>query len=56
MLTARFMVFSLRCEVPGRKPHGGGIIQKPDPQSSLFSSAAGVKPAFAALVSIAAPA
>ncbi len=41
MLTARFMVFSLRCEVPGRKPHGGGIIQKTDPQSSLFSGSAG---------------
>ena len=37
ILTARFMVFSLRCEAPGRKPHGGGIIQKTDRASSLFS-------------------
>ena len=44
ILTARFMVFSLRCEAPGRKPHGGGIIQKSDRASSLFSS-----DAFAAL-------
>ena len=40
ILTARFMVFSLRCEAPGRKPHGGGIIQKSNRASSLFSSAA----------------
>ena len=31
------MVFSLRCEAPGRKPHGGGIIQKTVRASSLFS-------------------
>ncbi len=37
ILTARFMVFSLPCEAPGRKPHGGGIIQKSDRASSLFS-------------------
>ena len=37
ILTARFMVFSLRCEAPGRKPHGGGIIQKTVRASSLFS-------------------
>src|SRR6476646_6898215 len=36
ILTARFMVFSLRCEAPGRKPHGGGIIQKTDRASSPF--------------------
>jgi len=39
ILTARFMVFSLRCETPGRKPRGGGIIQKSIRPSSLFSSA-----------------
>jgi hypothetical protein len=39
ILTARFMVFSLRCEAPGRKPHGGGIIQKRNRPSSLFSRA-----------------
>lgn len=38
ILTARFMVFSLRCEAPGRKPHGGGIIQKTLHSSSLFSN------------------
>jgi hypothetical protein len=37
ILTARFMVFSLRCETPGRKPRGGGIIQKRNRASSLFS-------------------
>ena len=39
ILTARFMVFSLRCEAPGRKPHGCGIIQKRNRPSSLFSNA-----------------
>ena len=37
ILTARFMVFSLRCEAPGRKPHGGGIIQGTASLSRLFS-------------------
>jgi len=41
ILTARFMVFSLRSKVPGRKPHSGGIIQTNHRQSSLFSNAEG---------------
>src|SRR5216684_4698934 len=40
ILTARFMVFSLRCETPGRKPRGCGIIQGSRRPSSLFSSVA----------------
>jgi hypothetical protein len=40
ILTARFMVFSLRCEIPGRKPRGCGIIQKRNRPSTLFCSAA----------------
>jgi hypothetical protein len=40
ILTARFMVFSLRWETPGRKPRRGGIIQRSRGPSSLFSSAA----------------
>jgi hypothetical protein len=36
ILTARFMVFSLRCEAPGRKPHGGGIIQAAASESRIF--------------------
>jgi hypothetical protein len=40
ILTARFMVFSLRCEAPGRKPHGGGIIQKSTGSSTVFSDSA----------------
>lgn len=48
ILTARFMVFSLRCETPGRKPRGGGIIQKRNRASSLFSRAWRVSPAIGA--------
>ena len=44
ILTARFMVFSLRCETPGRKPRGCGIIQKPAGPSTVFSDAAVEQP------------
>ena len=40
ILTARFMVFSLRCETPGRKTRGCGIIQKRNRASTLFCSVA----------------
>ena len=40
ILTARFMVFSLRCDAPGRKPRGGGIIQATGSQSRVFSRSA----------------
>jgi hypothetical protein len=43
ILTARFMVFSLRCETPGRKPRGCGIIQKRIRPSSVFSAAVGAE-------------
>ena len=48
ILTARFMVFSLRCETPGRKPRGCGIIQGTDRPSSLFPTGRARRPAKAA--------